>query len=174
MGNNLEIIYLDQKGYIDYLEGMAALEERLKNFNATRSTEAKMILLEEKYSTAEAKDLARQEKAILEELKDLRDKSRNIEIIERHGDETRADIGDRLLLEIMYSSDDIEEIEIELDATIGAKSINFDKVSINSPLGRAIFGKTIGGVYSYLVNKRRLSVHIKGKLSLEEKPNERK
>ena len=174
MNKELERIYLDQKGYEDYLIRLNVLEEALKQFNAKRSTEAKNILLDEHYSSATSADLVRREKAILEELQDLRKRRHRIEIIEKHGDDTKADIGDRLLIEIMYALDDIEEIEIEITATMGSLPNSADKVSINSPLGKALFSKTIGGIYTYQVGERKMAVHIKQKLLTEDKPIERK
>lgn len=169
-----EIYYLDNTGYNDYLQRVNILEERLKSFNATRADKAKKITLDEKYSTAEASDLARKEKSILEELQDLRKKGNQIQIIERHGDDTKVDISDRLLIEIMYAPDDVEELEVEITATIGSLPNEEDKVSINSPLGRALYGQAIGGIYAYQVDKRRMSVQIKQKLLVEDKPNTRK
>ena len=169
-----EIYYLDNTGYNDYLQRIIALEENLKNFNATRSTEAKNILLDEHYSSATSADLVRREKDILEELQKLRKKGNQIQIIEKHGDDTKTDIGDRLLIEIMYAPDDIEELEVEITATISSSIDNEDKVSINSPLGRALYSQVIGGIYTYQVGERKMAVHIKQKLLTEDKPVERK
>jgi transcription elongation GreA/GreB family factor len=169
-----ETYYLDNIGYNDYLQRVNILEERLKSFNATRADKAKKITLDEKYSTAEASDLARKEKSILEELQDLRKKGNQIQIIEKHGDDTKTDIGDRLLIEIMYAPDDIEELEVEITATISSSIDNEDKVSINSPLGRALYSQVIGGIYTYQVGERKMAVHIKQKLLTEDKPVERK
>ena len=167
------IYYLDVVGYKDYLQRISALEEELKSFLATRSTEAKDILLDEHYSSATSCDLVRREKLILDNLQDLRKKRDRIKIIEKHGEDTRVDIGDRLLLEIMFPSHDVEEMETELTATIGT-SHSKDKVSINSPLGRALYKQVIGGIYTYQVGERKMAVHIKQKMLVEDKPVERK
>lgn len=73
----------------------------------------------------------------------------------------------------MYAPDDVEEITIELIATIGTSYKDLHKVSINSPLGKAIYGTSIGGISSYRVDDRKMSVHIVRKLVLEDKPIER-
>ena len=73
----------------------------------------------------------------------------------------------------MFPSHDVEEMETELTATIGT-SHSKDKVSINSPLGRALYNQVIGGIYTYQVGERKMSVHIKQKLLTEDKPVERK
>lgn len=168
------IYYLDIVGYNDYLQRINALEEGLKSFLAKRSTEAKNILLEEQYSSATSADLVRREKAIIEELQKLRKKGNRIQIIERHGDDTKVDIGDRLLIEIMYAPEDIEAIEVEITATIASVPNKENKVSINSPLGRALYGQAIGGIYTYQVDERRMSVQIKQKLLVKDKPITRK
>jgi len=168
-----KIYYLNAAGYNDYLQRIGALEEELKHFLAARSIEAKDILLDEHYSSATSSDLVRREKFILDNLQDLRKKGEQIEIIEKHGDDTRVDIGDRLSLEIMFPSHDVEEMETELTATIGT-SHSKDKVSINSPLGRALYKQVIGGIYTYQVGERKMAVHIKQKMLVEDKPVERK
>ena len=71
------IYYLDVVGYNDYLQRISALEEELKSFLATRSTEAKDILLDEHYSSATSCDLVRREKLILDNLQDLQKKKRS-------------------------------------------------------------------------------------------------
>ena len=169
-----ETYYLDSIGYNDYLQRVSILEEDLKRFNATRSTEAKDILLGEYYSNATSADLVRREKDILEELQDLRKKGNQIQIIEKHGDDTKADIGDRLLIEIMYAPDDVEELEVEITATISSSIDDEDKVSINCPLGRALYSQVIGGIYTYQVGERKMAVHIKQKLLTEDLPATRK
>lgn len=164
-----EKYYLDEAGLRAYEERIRALEAEYTSFIADKRESAKSIQVE-RYSTLESKDIARRELKILEEIKNLRAKRAQIELISKHNDETRTDIGDRLLIEIMYAPDDVEEEEITLVGTIESSLDKPDEVSINSPLGRAIFGLELGSMSSYMVGDNKIGVHIIKKLVLEDKP----
>lgn len=161
--------YVDEEGLKAYEEKISALEAEYSYLIAGKREDAKAVQVE-KYITLETRDIARRELQILEEIKNLRAKRSQIELITKHNDETRTDIGDRLLIEIMYAPDDVEEEEITLVGTIASSLDKPDEVSINSPLGRAIFGLELGSISSYTVENNKISVHIIKKLVLEDKP----
>ena len=70
---------------------------------------------------------------------------------------------------IIFSKDDVEEMTIKLVSALGLSDGNFAReVSINSPLGKAIFGKSVGDNSSYKVNNNVINVFIKQKLELEQ------
>lgn len=165
----IEKYYLDEAGFKAYEERISALEAEYTLLIADKRENAKAVQVE-RYGTLESKDIARRELQILEEIKNLRSKRTQIELITRHGDETRTDIGDRLLIEIMYAPDDVEKEEITLVGTIESSLDKPDEVSINSPLGRAIFGLELGSISSYMVGDNKVAVHIIQKLVLEDKP----
>lgn len=165
----IEKYYLDEAGFKAYEERISALEAEYTLLIADKREDAKSIQVE-RYSTLESKDIARRELQILEEIKNLRAKRNQIELITKHNDETRTDIGDRLLIKIMYAPDDVEDEEITLVGTIASSLDKPDEVSINSPLGRAIFGLELGSISSYMVGDNKVAVHIIKKLVLEDKP----
>lgn len=165
----IEKYYLDEAGFKAYEERISALEAEYTLLIAGQRENAKAVQIE-KYITLETRDIARRELQILEEIKNLRAKRNQLELITKHNDETRTDIGDRLLIKIMYAPDDIEEEEIILVGTIASSLDKPDEVSINSPLGRAIFGLELGSISSYMVGDNKVAVHIIQKLVLEDKP----
>lgn len=165
----IEKYYLDEAGFKAYEERISALEAEYTLLIADKREDAKSVQIE-KYITLETRDIARRELQILEEIKNLRAKRAQIELISKHNDETRTDIGDRLLIKIMYAPDDIEDEEITLVGTIASSLDKPDEVSINSPLGRAIFGLELGSISSYMVGDNKVAVHIIKKLVLEDKP----
>ena len=71
--------------------------------------------------------------------------------------------------DLIFSKDDVEEMTIKLVSALGLSDGNFAReVSINSPLGKAIFGKSVGDNSSYKVNDNVIKVLIKQKLELEQ------
>lgn len=165
----LEKYYLDEAGFRAFEERISALETEYTSLIANKREDAKAVQTE-KYITLEIRDIARRELQILEEIKNLRAKRNQIELITKHNDETRTDIGDVLLIEIMYAPDDVEEEKITLVGTLESSLDKPDEVSINSPLGRAIFGLELGSFSSYMVGDNKIGVHIIKKLVLEDKP----
>ena len=65
---------------------------------------------------------------------------------------------------MIFSPDDTEEITFKLVATSGSFGGKMQEVSINSPLGAAVYKKQIGDTCSYSVNNRNFSVYLKQKL----------
>lgn len=82
-----------------------------------------------------------------------------IKIIEKEQlNENIVNIGDTIKLEIIYNKDDIETEIIKLT---GKYIPNSDmEISLNSPLGKAIFKKKIGSVNKYKVNNDVIEVKI--------------
>lgn len=160
-------IYLDEYGYQLYLNEIEELNNEIREIQAARRGEI-TFSPNERYTSIEIEDLTRKEHLKLQELQILYQKRHQIERITRHNDETKADINDTLEIEIMYAPDDIEELIIHLVATIGTNLSNPSEVSINSPLGRAIYNGSLGQIYSYMVGENKTSVHLKQKLNLEE------
>ena len=82
--------------------------------------------------------------------------NKNIISIKRHNIENLVDIHDKLLVKY----DDFDEID-EIELVCYALDSSFqNKVSLVSPVGRAIYKKEIGGTYEFTVgnNKRHITV----------------
>jgi len=75
-----------------------------------------------------------------------------VEIIEaKIMDNLHINIGDVVDLLMIFDEDDQEKITLELVGGEGKTTEN--KVSINSPVGKAIYGHEVGETVSYKVNK---------------------
>ena len=77
-------------------------------------------------------------------------------------DDDQINIGDKVALRMIYDFDEIEEDTFTLVGTDGDISVN--ELSINSPIGRAIFQKRIGDKVPFLVNDNAYQVVILEKL----------
>ena len=88
-----------------------------------------------------------------------------VEIIEtKVMDNLHINIGDVVDLLMIFDETDEEEMTLELVGGEGKTAEN--KVSINSPVGKAIYGHEVGEIVSYMVNKtNEVKVKILRKIS---------
>ena len=98
----------------------------------------------------------------------LLDRIANVEIIElKNMDDLHININDLIMLQMIFDPEDIEDMTLRLvasDATI------FDgKVSINSPLGQAMYGAKIGNTVSYSVKDKLIKVKLLKKIKEDNK-----
>lgn len=111
------------------------------------------------HDNAEFEFLLSQEKLIVSEINRLANQIQKIEIIEiTEMEDNCVNINDNIHINMIFAPDDEEEMTIQL---IG-EDINAigSQVSINSPLGKAIYGKKIGETVSYEVNKNQIHVNL--------------
>lgn len=98
----------------------------------------------------------------------LLDRIANVEIIElKNMDDLHININDLVMLQMICFEDEIEEMTLRL---VGGDATIFDgKVSINSPLGQAMYGAEIGNTVSYKVDNNLIKVKLLRKISEENK-----
>ena len=94
------------------------------------------------------------------QLSSLRRELQEVELVKPHGDIARVDIGDIVEL---YIKDFDDRFKVLLTANykidIGEDD-EISEISINSPIGEAIFGKKAGDHSSYKVNNRNFDIEI--------------
>ena len=107
------------------------------------------------------------------EIAEMKQKLLTAEIVENLGDESLIDIGDIVKIDMIFSESDREEEIFKLVATNPSFGLDtgISEVSINSPIGKAMYHKRIGETAQYKVNDRTFTIQIKEKvlLDLEEK-----
>lgn len=94
------------------------------------------------------------------QLGSLKRELHEVELVKSHGDIARVDIGDIVEL---YNKDFDDRFKVLLTANykidIGEDD-EISEISINSPIGEAIFGKKAGDYSSYKVNNRKFDIEI--------------
>ena len=165
---NMEPIYLDQSGYDEYLQEIEELEKAIEENNKGRR-EAFDAGAGDGWDSPEFEEIERTNMRLSGKLRDMREALSRIVIIEKHNDQETVDIGDTVLADMVYAPDDKEEITFKLVGSDGNISSEVQEVSINSPLGSAVYKKKIGDTCSYSVNDRNFSVFLKQKLDLTKK-----
>ena len=102
-------------------------------------------------------EVEREESLIMSKIRSLKETLSKVIIIEATGSNDTVDINNIVTLEINCDSD----IEVCRLRIIGATPKDFDEeVSINSPMGKAIFARKVGDEVSFEVNNVKTSVKI--------------
>lgn len=168
MKNNNEKLFLDSAGYNNLLQEIEILKQKLAQ-NGKEKGEAYSGAVGDGWHDNFAFDEANmQERIILNQLRECYEKLQRVEIVEKHDDESLVDINDIVKVNMIFSVDDVEEFQFKLVGSIGTHlDFNSDLqcVSINSPLGKAVYHKHIGEKSSYQVEKRNFNIEIISKTS---------
>lgn len=161
-----EKLQMDQKGYQEYLEEISKLEKELNDLRKYKGTDA-IFQGDNWHDNPTLYQTESQERSIMYRLKEMREKLLTIEIVEKIDNDELVDIGDTVLIDMIFAPDDQEE---QIFTLIGGNpdfSLDIPQISINSPLGGAIYHKKIGDQASYTVQQKTIKVLIKQKLNLE-------
>ncbi len=158
-----EKIKLNRQGYEDYLKAIAEKEKQLSDLRMYKGKDA-IFQGDNWHDNPTLYQAELQEKSFMVEIAEMRKKLQNIEIVESLGDEELIDIGDIVKVDIIFSEDDREEEMFKLVATTPSFSAEIQEVSINSPIGDAIYHKKVGEMATYKVQDRTFTLQIKEKV----------
>ena len=162
---NIETIYLDQDGYNEYLKKIEELKRAIQANNTGRK-DAFDAGAGDGWDSPEFEEIERNNTRLNGELHNMYEILNRIIIIEKHNNQEIVDIGDVIIADMIFSPDDMEEIVFKLVGANGDFNTEIQEVSINSPLGNAVYKKKIGDTCYYSVNNRNISILLKQKLDL--------
>ena len=163
-----EKIKLNKQGYEDYLKAIAEKEKQLADLRMYKGTDA-IFQGDNWHDNPILYQAELQERSLMREIAEMKHKlQNNVEIVENLGDEEIIDIGDIVKIDMIFSEDDREEEIFKLVATtpnlkFGAE---LQEVSINSPIGNAMYCKKVGEIATYKVQDRTFTLQIKEKVVL--------
>lgn len=137
----MEKILLDAQGYENYLKEIDELKEKL---NKLYEGVSKGVYSYE--------DLADAEMKLMKDINVRVARLGTIQIIEKHNKEENIDIND--IVTVSFGEDD----ELSFTLVCGNGDITEDetKVSLSSPLGKAVYDKKIGDICTYQVGTKNI------------------
>ena len=158
-------IYVDQAGYEQLLKNIEVLKEKIRQNNLEKGEAYSGAVGDGWHDNFAFDEANRQERMLLGQLQEYYDQLSKIVIIEQSQDDiSKIDIGDIVSVNIILSSREAEPMQFKLVATLGATlDQEIPEVTINSPMGKAVYGKTVGAETSYKVGERNFKVQIIGK-----------
>lgn len=160
---NGEEVRLTSEGYEKLKEELLELKKRYDENELAMSQSFQSAAGDGAHDNGEFEALQKEEKLLVAQMNQLsrRMEMANIIDIPTLSDE-QVNINDRVLLRMTYSADDIEEGEYKLVGTDGNSQIN--EISINSPIGKAIFQRKIGEESPFRVKEATYKVKILEKI----------
>lgn len=159
-----KVIKMTKKGLQEQKESLIALTNarvELKKAIAITRKSTIEIDYDENYSLHELEREVDVINSAINDIKKIIESAEIIEVSEMTDDS--INIGDKLDVNFIYAPDDEEEMTITLVGGTGSALNNL--VSINSPVGSAIYGRKIGETVSYKANNNNAKVKILRKVN---------
>ena len=121
----------------------------------------------------EIEELQDEETRIVTEIRRMSEELTRVVIVDKQDNDEIVDIDDVILVDMIAGSF-TREMMLKIVGTDSNINASVQEVSINSPVGSAIYGKKIGDLCSYSVNGRTMSLLIKSRVDMSEKQIENK
>lgn len=168
-----EKLRLDQAGYEKFLLEIEKVEKELNDIRKYKGEDA-IFQGDNWHDNPTLYQAEMVERNLMLRISEMRQQLLDIEIVEKQNqDDGVVDIGDVVKVTMLFVTDEEDEI-FKLVGGSADFSADIREISINSPLGASIYGKSIGTRVSYKVQEREISAIIKEKLYLsmnqEDKP----
>lgn len=159
-------IKMDQEGFKKYLKEIEKLEEELSKVRMYKGQTA-IFQGDNWHDNPELYQTEANERSLMQTIARMKDDISRIQIIERNLKSNKVDIGDVVRLLTIFAPDDVEEMIVKLVGANPDFNSEIRELSINSPLGAAIYGKEVDEELSYSVNGNVFQVKIQEKITLE-------
>lgn len=174
-----ETIRLTKEGKILLEEELESLKLEFKNLLAAKGSAFEGAVGDSWHDNTEYEHIQAKLEPVMNRIEYLTEKLRHVDTIEIDNLEVSDDIiniNDYVKINCIYDEDDIEELIIKLVAAKNSSlTLEYEEVSITSPLGEAIFKKNVGESISYKVNENVFTADILAKAkTIEELVNQEK
>lgn len=156
-------IYLDKDGYEQYLEELEELKRKLNRNGQQKSSAYVSAVGDGWHDNFEFEEATREEYKILSDLREKMAGLRRIVIVEKNESDNKiANINDLILVSMFFgsreSSDEIFKLVASSSPNIFA---DIREISINSPLGKAVYQQPEGYSGEYSVNNNTIHFELK-------------
>ena len=160
-------ILVDTDGFNQYYEELNRLKDLSLSIASIGSESYADAVGDGWHDNFAFEDTMRESRKIASRIDKMLEDEKNLKIVDKkRTSDDIIDIGDILMIRVIYDIDDIEEYTIKLT---GKYMINNDakikEVSLNSPIGRSIYLKSINdNDICYYVNDKKISIKIINKI----------
>ena len=160
-------ILVDTEGFNQYYEELNRLKDLSLSIASIGSESYADAVGDGWHDNFAFEDTMRESRKIASRIDKMLEDEKNLKIVDKkRTSDDIIDIGDILMIRVIYDIDDIEEYTIKLT---GKYMINNDakikEVSLNSPIGRSIYLKSINdNDICYYVNDKKISIKIINKI----------
>lgn len=158
-------IYLDSDGYNEYLESIENLYKQLKDNSKSKTSSYDSAVGDGWHDNFEFEEAKRIEVSLVMQINNKTSELKNVVIVEKdNSDDSIVNINDIVELKFIFS----EEEELEKFKLIGGYNPkeyeNYRDITLNSPIGKAIYNQKIGKTVEYKVESRTFKIKIMRKV----------
>lgn len=156
-------ILVDTDGFNQYYEELNKLKDLSLSIASIGSESYADAVGDGWHDNFAFEDTMRESRKIASRINKMLEDEKNLKIVDRKStSDDIIDIGDILMIEVIYDIDDIEEYTIKLTGKYMIdNNAKIKEVSLNSPIGRSIYLKNINdNDIGYYVNDKKISIKI--------------
>lgn len=155
-------IYVDKEGYYEYYRELERLKDLSLSIASSGTKEYESAVGDGWHDNFAFEESMRESNKIAMHINKMQDEERYLKVVERTNNNSLIDIGDILLIKVIYNEDDIEEYTIKLTGKYLPNTNNeIKEISLNSPIGRSIYLKDINdNNICYYVNDKKINIKI--------------
>lgn len=155
-------IYVDKEGYYEYYRELERLKDLSLSIASSGTKEYESAVGDGWHDNFAFEESMRESNKIAMRINKMQDEERYLKVVERTNNNSLIDIGDILLIKVIYNEDDIEEYTIKLTGKYLPNTNNeIKEISLNSPIGRSIYLKDINdNNICYYVNDKKINIKI--------------
>lgn len=161
-------ILLSAEEYGRFLNQIDLLEKKLDKLRYVKSN-PKQYSKEDWYDDTVYQQMLYEERRLIEAINKIKDDQSLIEVIDQLPNCPTIQVGDTMRVNLVFDENDIEEMTIKLVTTGSDFSEDIIDISLDSPLGQAIYQKEVSETINYFVEDRQMSVEILEKMNSCEK-----
>ena len=161
-------IYLNHEGVLQFNKILEEKKEELLKNSTSSSSSIQNAIGDGWHDNFDAEQFLREEYMITHNIEKMLKMKEQIELLEDKTIEGVVCVSDILKITIIYAEDDVETSIIKLTGKyLPEPNPNYEEITLNSPLGSAIYLKPIPSQTHYEVNERKITVEIKEKIIAE-------
>ena len=162
--NNNQKIYLDEEGYEEYLKEIRELEKKLSQIKKEKNNAGRGKTHDGFHDNFDREQAARDQDMLNTLISQRKANMRNIVVISKRSEDGLVDLGDYVYVEVSSDENEIQGRLIKLTGALMPKTADeVHELTINSPIGKAIYKKSVGETVFYKVRGKEFKVVIKGR-----------
>jgi len=165
LDHNLEEILVDNNGYKQFFDELEKLKLKSLSIASSGSESYKDAVGDGWHDNFDFEESMRESRTIASRIERMLLEQNRLKIISKENlDKNFVIIDDIIEIEIIYNENDIDNEIIKLT---GKYIPDRDgEITLNSPLGRSIYKKSVGSINEYKVNDKIIKVQIVQKCNL--------
>ena len=160
-------VLVDTDGFNQYYEELNRLKDISLSIASTGSESYADAVGDGWHDNFAFEDTMRESRKIASRINKMLEDEKYLKIVDKKSNsDDIIDIGDIIKIKVIYDIDDIEEYTVKLTGKYMIdNNAKIKEVSLNSPIGRSIYLKTINDDdIGYYVNDKKISIKIINKI----------